>query len=142
MLSIAFSASVNPRRGFFQGVHTTLRQANDRGFECLLLSDCCGAAFPELHFSAPRRETSDESSLEGPQMAAFLLTPLYLDRPKVRFGQKIQAYISWSKGMNFTAPLLVTVFANHMLILVSNAGVRKVGHLGGLIKRSLKGMPM
>jgi biuret amidohydrolase len=30
-------------------VHTTLRDANDRGFECLLLSDCCGCVAPALH---------------------------------------------------------------------------------------------
>jgi nicotinamidase-related amidase len=30
-------------------VHTTVREANDRGFECLVLSDCCGSYFPEFH---------------------------------------------------------------------------------------------
>ena len=30
-------------------VHTTLREANDRGFECLVLEDCCGSYFPEFH---------------------------------------------------------------------------------------------
>eukprot|EP00435_Cladocopium_sp_Y103_P072956 s218_g41.t2 len=33
-------------------VHTTMRQANDRGYECLLLSNCTAAAFPETYFSA------------------------------------------------------------------------------------------
>lgn len=33
-------------------VHTTLREATDRGFECLLLSDCCGAVSPSLHAAA------------------------------------------------------------------------------------------
>tara|TARA_R100001143_G_scaffold62834_1_gene67278 strand:+ start:2159 stop:2896 length:738 start_codon:yes stop_codon:yes gene_type:complete len=30
-------------------VSSTMREANDRGFDCLLLEDCCGAAHPDLH---------------------------------------------------------------------------------------------
>ena len=30
-------------------VHTTVREGNDRGFECLVLSDCVGSYFPEFH---------------------------------------------------------------------------------------------
>ncbi|MBV9239299.1 MAG: isochorismatase family protein, partial [Xanthobacteraceae bacterium] len=27
----------------------TVREANDRGFRCIVLSDCCGSYFPEFH---------------------------------------------------------------------------------------------
>jgi nicotinamidase-related amidase len=30
-------------------VHTTVREANDRGYRCLVPSDCCASYFPEFH---------------------------------------------------------------------------------------------
>jgi len=30
-------------------VHTTVREANDRGYSCLVVSDCVGSYFPEFH---------------------------------------------------------------------------------------------
>jgi biuret amidohydrolase len=30
-------------------VHTTVREANDRGYECVVVADCVGSYFPEFH---------------------------------------------------------------------------------------------
>jgi nicotinamidase-related amidase len=35
-------------------VHSTVREANDRGFECLVLEDCVASYFPEFHDVALR----------------------------------------------------------------------------------------
>jgi nicotinamidase-related amidase len=32
-------------------VNTTVREANDRGFRCIVISDCCASYFPEFHAS-------------------------------------------------------------------------------------------
>ncbi|WP_270938449.1 cysteine hydrolase family protein [Falsiroseomonas oryzae] len=33
-------------------VHTTVREANDRGLRCIVVGDCCGSYFPEFHAAA------------------------------------------------------------------------------------------
>ena len=38
-------------------VHTTWRDANDRGFECLILSDCTGATDHGNHLAALKMVT-------------------------------------------------------------------------------------
>ena len=38
-------------------VHTTMREANDRGFECALVADCCGATDRDNHEAALRMVT-------------------------------------------------------------------------------------
>jgi nicotinamidase-related amidase len=30
-------------------VNTTVREANDRGYRCIVLADCCASYFPEFH---------------------------------------------------------------------------------------------
>jgi nicotinamidase-related amidase len=30
-------------------VNTTVREANDRGYRCVVLADCCASYFPEFH---------------------------------------------------------------------------------------------
>ncbi|WP_020209567.1 cysteine hydrolase family protein [Gilvimarinus chinensis] len=47
-------------------VSSTMREANDRGFDCLLLNDCCGAANEQLH-----QNTLSSLSHEGGIFGAY-----------------------------------------------------------------------
>ena len=45
----AFATSSSPGVTTDGGVQSTMRDANDRGYECLLLEDCCNAIEREHH---------------------------------------------------------------------------------------------
>ena len=63
-------------------VHTTLRDANDRGFECLLLSDCCGCVDPDLH-KACVDMVKVEGGVFGCVANAATFVSAILDTPKI-----------------------------------------------------------
>lgn len=57
-------------------VSTTMREANDRGFECLILSDCCGATDPGNHAAALKMVTMQGGVFGAVSDSARLLAAL------------------------------------------------------------------
>ena len=62
-------------------VHTTIREANDRGFDCLVPGDCVGSYFPEFHEVGLRMIAAQGGIFGWVTTSEHLLTALGAERP-------------------------------------------------------------
>ncbi|KAI6844057.1 hypothetical protein KC340_g975 [Hortaea werneckii] len=58
-------------------VHTTMREANDRGYDCLLVEDCCAASEKRLHDAAIEMVRTEGGVFGATGKSEDLLSVLY-----------------------------------------------------------------
>lgn len=75
-------------------VHTTLREANDRGFECLVLSDCCAATEQRHHEAALSMIHMQGGIFGAVAHSAALLDSLGFNFPQQRVKGDVDLLIS------------------------------------------------
>lgn len=61
-------------------VHSTVREANDRGYDCLVLADCTASYFPDFHDAALKMITAQGGLLGYVGRSADVLAALESDR--------------------------------------------------------------
>jgi nicotinamidase-related amidase len=64
-------------------VNTTVREANDRGYDCLVLKDCTGSYFPEFHAMGLRMIAAQGGIFGWVGESATLVTALQPQRQEV-----------------------------------------------------------
>jgi biuret amidohydrolase len=57
-------------------VHTTMREANDRGYECVILGDCCAATDPGNHTAALKMVTMQNGVFGAVSTSSSLIEAL------------------------------------------------------------------
>ena len=58
-------------------VQSTVREANDRGYDCLVPSDCTASYFPEFHAAALKMIAAQGASSAGSSHSDHLLPALF-----------------------------------------------------------------
>ena len=81
-------------------VHTTMREANDRGFECLILEDCCGATDRSNYDAAIKMVKMQGGVFGAVSESQTLLINL------LKFSKSMQ------KNFSLTIPTLRKTYAN------------------------------